>query len=112
MIIETNTGMIQYIVIGTNFGSGDVLVPVPLNLIQWDATNSQFMLNVAPGILQTAPNFTSDQFPDTSTSGWDQQFSTFWQSNGASGGSGTGTGTGTNSGSGTGTGSETATATP
>ena len=112
MIIETNTGMIQYIVVGINFGSGDVLVPVPLNLIQWDATNSQFMLNVAPGILQNAPNFTSDQFPDTSTSGWDQQFSTFWQSNGRSGGSGTGTGTGTGSGSGTGTGSVTATATP
>jgi hypothetical protein len=94
MIIETNTGMIQYLVIGTNFGSGDVLVPVPLSLLQWDATNNDFMLNVALGILQNAPNFTSDQFPDTSTSGWDQMFSTFWQSNGASGGSGSGTSTG------------------
>jgi len=93
MIIEANTGMIQYIVVMTNFGNGDVLIPVPLSLIQWSAANSAFILNVAPGILQNAPNFTSDQFPDTSTSGWDQMFSTFWQGNGASGGNGTGTGT-------------------
>jgi sporulation protein YlmC with PRC-barrel domain len=97
MIVETQTGMIQYLVVRTDFGSGEVLVPV----VQWDATNNAFMLNVAPGILQNAPNFTSDQFPDTTTSGWDQQFSTYWQSNG-----------GTSGGSGTGTGNVTATATP
>ena len=111
MIIETNTGMIQYMLVRTDFGSGEVLVPVPLNLVQWDATNNGFMLNVAPGVLQNAPNFTSDQFPDTTTSGWDQQFSTYWQNNGGTS-SGSGTGTGTSSGSGTGTANATATATP
>jgi hypothetical protein len=67
----------------------------------WDATNNQIVLMVDANLLQNAPGFSSSQLPDTTMSGWDQQFSSYWQS----GGSGSGTGTG-------GTASSTATATP
>ncbi len=85
MIVETNTGMLQYLLVKTDLGNGDVWIPIPLNLIQWDATNNAFVINTSANILQGAPNFTEDQFPDTTTSGWDQQIATFWQSNGAAG---------------------------
>ena len=57
-------------------------------------------------MLQGAPFFEDGQFPDTTTSGWNSEFDTFWQNSGASGGTGTGTG------SGSGAGGAQATATP
>lgn len=88
------------------FGTEDRWIPIPIGFLRWDSTMNGFVLMVNEIALQNAPAFSSDQFPDTSTSGWDQEFSTFWQSNG-------GTGTGTGSGTGTGgTTVSTATTTP
>lgn len=94
LIIETQTGDMQYLVV--SFGMEDRLIPIPVGFLRWDATNNGFVLMINENALQNAPAFTQDQFPDTTTSGWDQEFSTFWQSNGGAGG--TGSGTGTNSG--------------
>jgi hypothetical protein len=102
LIVEPMTGIIQYVVL--SFSGSDRWVPVPVSTLNWDSTMSGFALNAGADVLQNAPSFTSDQFPDTSTSGWDQEWSTFWQSNG-------GMGTGSGSGSG-GVSISTATATP
>jgi sporulation protein YlmC with PRC-barrel domain len=102
VIIDPATGDIQYAVV--QFGSQDTWVPIPVNLLGWDSATNSFVLMVSPDTLQTAPSFPADQFPDTSTPGWDQEWSTFWQNNG---GTGTGSGTGTG-----GTTISTATATP
>lgn len=106
-IIETQTGNIMYFVINTTMNGAETLIPVPLSAFRWDSGMQQFGLNVDAATLQSAPSFANGEYPDTTTSGWDSEFSTFWQSNGA-GGTGTGTGTGTSSG---GAGA-TATATP
>jgi hypothetical protein len=79
MIVEPMTGLIQYVVIG--MGTGESWIPVPIAFLGWDPANGQFVLMVTPDTLQNAPTFPSDQFPDPSTSGWDQEFSTYWQSN-------------------------------
>jgi hypothetical protein len=94
MIVEPMTGNLQYVVV--SFGSStDTWVPIPVSLLSWDSTMNGFVLNTSADVLQTAPSFSSSQFPDTSTSGWDQEWSTFWQSNGSTGsGMGTGTGSG------------------
>ena len=65
--------------------------PGPDQTPGWDSANNQLVLMVSVDSLQNAPTISSDQFPDTSMSGWDPEFSTFWQSNG---GTGAGTGTG------------------
>jgi sporulation protein YlmC with PRC-barrel domain len=97
MLLDTTTGDILYIVLNTNSGN-DQLIPVPLSMFQWDSTTQGFMLNTDTTMLQNAPSFSSDQFPDTGISDWNSEFDTFWQNNGAGGSSGTGTGTGSGSG--------------
>jgi hypothetical protein len=89
MIIRPDTGDVQYLVI--SFGGQTHLIPVPIGFLRWDATTNGLTLMVNQNALQNAPVFSSDQFPDTSSSGWDSQFSTYWQSNGGNG-SGSGSG--------------------
>ena len=89
MIVDTTTGDIMYVVLNTNSGN-DQLIPVPLSMFGWDSSTQAFVLNADATMLQNAPTFPSDQFPDTSVSNWNSQFDAFWQNNG-SGGSGNGT---------------------
>jgi hypothetical protein len=91
MIVDTNNGKIMYVVVTSNFSDGERWIPIPLALLQWDSTNQTFGLDTNGDMLNNAPFFTEDQFPDTMTSNWDSKFSTYWKSNG----NGTGTGTGT-----------------
>lgn len=66
------------------------MIPVPVSSIDWDADNGAFLLNANPATLRDAPFFENGQFPDTTMSGWNTEFDTFWQNNG--GGTGTETG--------------------
>ena len=89
LIVNTDSGEIMYIVIKTSFEDGEHIIPVPLSLLKLDSDNEAFILNVDATMLQNAPSFQSDQFPDMATPGWNSEFDSFWQSNG-SGGTGTG----------------------
>jgi sporulation protein YlmC with PRC-barrel domain len=88
MILDTATGDILYVVLNTNSGT-DQLIPVPLSMFQWDGNAQGFGLNADATMLQNAPSFATDQFPDTTTSGWNSEFDSFWQNN-SSGGTSTG----------------------
>jgi sporulation protein YlmC with PRC-barrel domain len=88
MILDTATGDILYVVLNTNSGT-DQLIPVPLSMFQWDGSAQVFALNADATMLQNAPSFAADQFPDTTTSGWNNEFDSFWQNN-EPGGTGTG----------------------
>jgi hypothetical protein len=90
IIIEPEDGNLKYLVIRT--GTEDRWIPIPIGFLQWDATTNGFVLMISGNALQNAPAFSSDQFPDTTAEGWDQEWSDFWASNG---GMGTGTGSGT-----------------
>jgi sporulation protein YlmC with PRC-barrel domain len=89
LIVNTDSGDIMYIVVKTNFDDGEHLIPVPLRALQWDAENKTFILNLEAAILQNAPFFQKDQFPDLTMPGWNSEFDSFWQNNGAGGSSGT-----------------------
>src|SRR6266540_1164738 len=95
LIVNTHSGDIMYIVVKTNFDDGEHLIPVPLRPLQLDAENQAFILNLEPAMLQNAPFFQKDQFPDLTMPGWNSEFDSFWQTNGSGGGSGTGSGPGT-----------------
>jgi hypothetical protein len=88
MILDTATGDILYVVLNTNSGT-DQLIPVPLSMFQWDGNAQGFGLNADATMLQNAPSFATDQFPDTTASGWNSEFDSFWQNN-SSGETGTG----------------------
>jgi hypothetical protein len=82
-LLVNDAGTILYIVLRTNLSGGQTLIPVPLKFLQLDSDNA-FVLNVDPAMLQNAPSFLNSQFPDMSTSGWDSEFNSFWQSNSGS----------------------------
>jgi hypothetical protein len=83
-LLVNDAGTILYIVLRTNLSGGQTLIPVPLKFLQLDSDNA-FVLNVDPAMLQSAPSFSNGQLPDMSTSGWDSEFNSFWQSNSGSG---------------------------
>jgi hypothetical protein len=86
LIVDTATGDVQYIVVNAGFTDGERWIPVPLGIFQWDAATGSFVLNADGAMLQNAPSFQDDMVPDTSTSGWNSEFDSFWQNNGAGGG--------------------------
>jgi hypothetical protein len=85
MIVNADLGEIMYIVIKTSFEDGVHLSPVPLRLLKFDSENQAFLLDVDAAMLQNAPFFQSDQFPDMTTPGWNSEFDSFWQTNGSGG---------------------------
>jgi sporulation protein YlmC with PRC-barrel domain len=89
MIIDTSeageSGDILYLVVTSTFEDGERWIPVPVSALQWDATNNGFILNADAAMLQNAPAFQNGQYPDTTTSGWNAEFDTFWQNNSAGG---------------------------
>lgn len=87
LIVDIDTGDIQYVVVNSTFEDGERWIPVPLDLLNWDANSGAFVLNVDQAMVQAAPFFTGDEFPDTLLEGWDADFSDFWQNSGS--GSGT-----------------------
>lgn len=86
LIVDTDTGDIQYIVVNASFTDGERWIPVPLGIFQWDAASGSFILNADGTMLQNAPSFQEDLFPDTTVDEWDDEFDSFWQNNGAGGG--------------------------
>jgi len=83
VIVDVETGEIQYIVLDATLEEGERWVPVPLSFIQWDASTGAFLLNANPATFRDAPFFEEGQFPDTSTSGWNSEFEAFWQNGGS-----------------------------
>jgi sporulation protein YlmC with PRC-barrel domain len=79
LLLDTTSGQIQYVVLNTSFDNNQHLLPVPLDLLQWDANNGSFVLNADSSKLQSAPSFANGQYPDTTADGWDSQFSSYWQ---------------------------------
>jgi sporulation protein YlmC with PRC-barrel domain len=79
IIVDPESGEIQYLVITGSFLDGDRWIPVPLGFLQWDETNQNFTLRVNAAALQNAPFFEGGQFPDFSVDNWDDEFDSFWQ---------------------------------
>jgi sporulation protein YlmC with PRC-barrel domain len=79
IIVDPESGEIQYLVITGSFLDGDRWIPVPLGFLQWDETNQNFTLRVNAAALQNAPFFEGGQFPDFSVDNWDDEFDGFWK---------------------------------
>jgi hypothetical protein len=89
IITDPQTGDIQYLVLTATFDDGERWIPVPLKFFKWDANTQTLILPMNGMALENAPVFQNGEFPDMSTSGWDTDFSGFWN-NGGTGTGGTG----------------------
>ena len=79
MIVNIDTGDILYVVVNAAFDEGERWIPIPLRVFQWDAANEAFVINADPAMVQEAPFFEDDSWPDMTMEGWDDEFEAFWQ---------------------------------
>ncbi|HEY3476812.1 MAG TPA: PRC-barrel domain-containing protein [Anaerolineales bacterium] len=79
MIVNIDAGDILYAVVNAAFDEGERWIPIPLRAFQWDAANETFVINADPAMVQEAPFFEDDSWPDTTVEGWDDEFEAFWQ---------------------------------
>lgn len=79
MIVDIAAGDIRYMIVNAPFAEGERWIPIPLRVFQWDAANEAFVLDAEPVMVQEAPFFVEDSWPDTTVDGWDAEFNAFWQ---------------------------------
>jgi hypothetical protein len=86
VIVDIDSGDIQYIVLNTTLDTEDRWIPIPLSFFQWDSTNGSFVFGGDAIMLQDAPFFMDGEFPSTMEQGWDSDFSDFWGMSGSGSG--------------------------
>jgi hypothetical protein len=66
LMIDVDTGQIAYAVLsfGGFLGFGDKLFAIPWKALKLDAANEVFKLNVDRKVLESAPGFDKDNWPD------------------------------------------------
>jgi sporulation protein YlmC with PRC-barrel domain len=79
VIVDPDTGEIQYLVLDVAFEDGQRWVPVPLRFIQWDPTNEYFVVRVDSAALQDAPFFEAGEYPVMTGDNWDSDYNSYWQ---------------------------------
>ena len=72
LMIDVDTGQIAYAVLsfGGFLGFGDKLFAIPWNALKLDSANQVFKLNVERKVLESAPGFDKDNWPDMADSAW------------------------------------------
>jgi sporulation protein YlmC with PRC-barrel domain len=79
LIADVETGEILFIVVVVDSTDAQLLIPVPLEHLQWDSNNQVLILVTDEETLQNAPSFEGGEYPDTSVDGWDSEFNDYWQ---------------------------------
>lgn len=83
-IVMDEGGMARFVIVahGGTLGVGTKYTAVPLKAIDLhakaDSDERWVELNVSPQILEKAPNFTSDKWPDFSDAEWNKRSETFF----------------------------------
>ena len=79
-LVLLKTGNILYIVMsfGGIAGIGDKLVPVPWNAEIVKPYQGNLIMDVDPNQIKNAPNFGSDQWPNSTANGWDAPIAKYW----------------------------------
>jgi len=81
MLIGLDSGQIKYAVLtyGGVLDIGNKLFAIPLSAFSFDPQQNAFVLNVAEEMLENAPGFNEDNWPDTASPEWDVAERDFWQ---------------------------------
>lgn len=89
MIVDPTEGRFTHAIlsVGGFLGIGDRYVPIPWEAINWQADEdgeAVLVIDADQSRLETAPGFDSlTDFPNTDEAGWDEEFTSFWQTNGS-----------------------------
>ncbi len=89
IMIDIPTGRVAYSVLsfGGFLGMGNKLFAVPWEALTVDEANHEFVLNVDKQMLENAPGFDKDNWPDMADPNWGSQvyshygYKPYWESN-------------------------------
>lgn len=76
MVIDPQTGQVSYVLVSPEGATGDAVVPIPWDMLEWSMTEEAFVLDVDEQTLQDAPSF--EEFPPTDT-GWEMEVDEYWE---------------------------------
>ena len=80
VLVDVESGEIQYVVLSASSTvTGEKIIPLPLKVLGWDATNNAFIPNVDPQALLQAPGFEAGKYPPTITPDWDANLRSYWK---------------------------------
>jgi sporulation protein YlmC with PRC-barrel domain len=82
IMIDTPTGRVAYAVLsfGGFLGMGDKLFAIPWSRLALDEDRKAFILNIDRAMLERAPGFDKDNWPDMADRTWASQIHTYYGS--------------------------------
>lgn len=80
VLVDVESCEIKYVVLSaSSTATGEMLIPIPLKILGWDASNKAFVPNVDPQALLQAPGFEVGKYPPTITPDWDANLRSYWE---------------------------------
>jgi sporulation protein YlmC with PRC-barrel domain len=81
IMIDVNNGKIAYAVLsfGGFLGIGDKLFAVPWDALTLNSASQEFILDVDKEVLENAPGFDKDNWPDMADSTWHTAVQNHWR---------------------------------
>jgi len=81
VMLNLHNGKIEYVVIeyGGFLGMGEKFFAVPFNVLKIDTSRHAFILNQSKEVLENAPGFDKDHWPETNSHGMEKS-SMYWGS--------------------------------
>lgn len=79
IMIDVNVGTIEYVVLQTGgfLGIGEKLFAIPYNVLSIDTENHAFILPQSKEVLENAPGFDKDHWPETNNHDYDS-YDNYW----------------------------------
>ncbi|MCG6118005.1 MAG: PRC-barrel domain-containing protein [Aquimonas sp.] len=80
IMLDTSRGQVSYAVLsfGTFLGMGGKFFAVPWEALKLDTSEKRFVLDVSKQMLETAPGFDKDHWPDMADETWQQGISSHY----------------------------------
>lgn len=81
IMIDVNNGKIAYAVLsfGGFLGIGDKLFAVPWDSLTLNSAAQEFILDVDKQVLENAPGFNKDNWPDMADTSWHTEIQNHWR---------------------------------
>ncbi len=81
LMIDLDTGRIAYAVLsfGGFLGMGDKLFAIPWSILKLSASEHKFVLDVPKEMLEKAPGFDKNNWPDTGDRRWQEQIYSYYE---------------------------------
>lgn len=80
MVIDPRTGKVAYAVVsfGGFLGMGEKLFAIPFSAFEYNASEKEYVLDIAQEKLKAAPGFDSDHWPVMNDEKWNRDMSSYY----------------------------------